>query len=369
MASTPRPAIDRKPDASGTSPTERPAATIVRASGCSLSASTAAARRSGVVVTVDRRHVVHRRPALGEGAGLVEEHGVDGPHALEGEAILDEDAGARGHRRRQGDHERDREAERVGAGDHEHGDGALERLVGIADCEPGDERHDAGAERRIEEHGGGAVGEGLGPRPRRLRIGDQSPDARERGVVTDRLDPHAHRGIGGDRAGDDAVTDATQDRPRLAGDHRLVERRRAVSIVPSAPASSPGRTSWSPTQIGDGPPGPAPATPVDVEQGRGRRVEGARRLPDRLHLLPVTEQHHVDQQHELPPVEIEQVGLAREARGERHGDREEINSIIPGARSRSSFQPPLRKGEPPYAKTAVPKTSGIHRSAGTLGAE
>ena len=69
--------------------------------------------------------------ALGEGAGLVEQHGGDGPHPLEREAVLDEDPVAGRHRGRQRDHERDRQSEGVWAGDHQHGDGARDGLVGV----------------------------------------------------------------------------------------------------------------------------------------------------------------------------------------------------------------------------------------------
>ncbi len=73
----------------------RAAATIARASGCSLSASTAA----GAAAAARRRSAVDRGDAgddvlaLGQGAGLVEQHGVDGAHPLEGQAVLDQDAG------------------------------------------------------------------------------------------------------------------------------------------------------------------------------------------------------------------------------------------------------------------------------------
>ena len=72
--------------------------------------------------------------ALGERAGLVEEHGVDGAHPFEREPVLDEDArpGPRPRSTATID-ERDGQAERVRAGDHEHGDRAHDRLVGVAE--------------------------------------------------------------------------------------------------------------------------------------------------------------------------------------------------------------------------------------------
>ena len=55
--------------------------------------------------------------ATGEGAGLVEQDGVDRAHALEGEPVLDQDARPGRHGGRQRDHQRDGEAECVRAGD------------------------------------------------------------------------------------------------------------------------------------------------------------------------------------------------------------------------------------------------------------
>ena len=68
--------------------------------------------------------------ALGEGAGLVEQHGVDGAHRLQREPVLDQHAAAGGAFGGDGHHQRDRQAEGVRAGDDQHGDGADHRLVG-----------------------------------------------------------------------------------------------------------------------------------------------------------------------------------------------------------------------------------------------
>ena len=69
----------------------------------------------------------HRRPALGERPGLVEQDGVDLAEPLQGVGVLDEDARARGAQQRDGHGERHREPERAGTGDDEQGDDALER--------------------------------------------------------------------------------------------------------------------------------------------------------------------------------------------------------------------------------------------------
>jgi len=58
------------------------------------------------------------------------------------------------------------------------------------------------------------------------------------------------------------------------------------------------------------------------QQGR-ERLEGAGCLPEGLHLLPMPEQHDVNQQRKLPPeLEIQRTGLRRDARHVRDDDRE-----------------------------------------------
>jgi hypothetical protein len=60
-----------------------------------------------------------------------------------------------------------------------------------------------------------------------------------------------------------------------------------------------------------------------VRQERRERVQRARGLPEGLHLLPVAQEHHVDQERELPPeLEIQPAELRGQARAERHDDRE-----------------------------------------------
>jgi hypothetical protein len=59
-----------------------------------------------------------------------------------------------------------------------------------------------------------------------------------------------------------------------------------------------------------------------VRQKRRQRFERAGGLPERLHLLPVAQEHHVNQEGELPPeLEIERAELGREARDEGDQDR------------------------------------------------
>ena len=223
-ASTPRPVSARNPVASGIDPFSRARATIAFASGCSLSASTAAAMaRTSASARSTPDDVGDDVIALRERARLVEQHGVDGAHPLERETILDEDAVPGGDRGRQRDHERDRQAERVRAGDDEHGHGRLDRALHVAGERPGDERHGRGAGRDVEQQRREAIGEHLGPTPARLGVGDEALDAGERGVLPHRVDLDAYRRVGRHRPGDDTVANGLGDRARLTGDHRLVE--------------------------------------------------------------------------------------------------------------------------------------------------
>ena len=189
-----------------------------------------------------------------------------------------------------------------------------------------------GAGRHVEEQSGGAVGERLRTRARRLRLGDEPLDAGERGVVADGLHAHADRGVGRDGPGDDAVARRCfGDRPRLAGDHRLVElglavddhavgraraRRSARARRRRGAASASGTVSTP--SVG------ARARPTSGKQ-LGERGERALGLADGLHLEPVAEQHDDDEERELPPeveIEVADAEARREARGERDRDRE-----------------------------------------------
>ena len=130
---------------------------------------------------------------FGEGAGLVEQDRVDGPHALQGEAVLDENTAAGralgGDRHDQGDGQ----TPRVGARDHQHGDRPDHRGVRVSDERPDERGECGGTQREPEQPAGGAVGDPLRPRGRVLRVGDQPLDAGEGGVIarSGDLDPQA----------------------------------------------------------------------------------------------------------------------------------------------------------------------------------
>ena len=95
---------------------------------------------------------------------------------------------------------------------------------------------DPGGDRDVEQQRGEPVGQRLGPAAARLRVGDQPLDAGQRGVVADGVDADPDRRVGRHRAGDDPVAGALGDRLGLAGDHRLVELGLAVDDRRRRPA-------------------------------------------------------------------------------------------------------------------------------------
>ena len=147
--------------------------------------------------------------------------------------------------------------------------------------------------------------------------------------------PDAHARVRGDGAGNDPAPTArrtSRDSPVIIDSSKDAS---PSTIRPSAGTRAPGRTrTTSPTWTSAHRDARVSMGLDDlgvVRQQRGERVQRAGRLPERLHLLPVPEEHHVDQQRELPPeLEIEPAGLGRGARDERHEDRERDQQHHPG---------------------------------------
>ena len=128
----------------------------------------------------------------------------------------------------------------------------------------------------------------------------------ERGVLADRVDPDADRGVGRDGPGDHSVADGLGDRLGLAGDHRLVQLGGALDDLPVRRDPGAGAHQHDVTDgevverdrldltVGTDPLGL-------VREERGEGGERVLRLTERLHLLPVAEQHDRDEQRQLPP--------------------------------------------------------------------
>src|SRR5699024_8600386 len=136
--------------------------------------------------------------------------------------VLDQDAAAGGALGGDGDHQRDRQAQRVWAGDDEDGDGANDRIVGEPEESPNDCGDQGSTEGEPEQQGGGAVGDALGAGGGALRLGDEPVDARQSRVVAGGGDLHAQAGVSGHGASSDVLAFAARDGARCAGDHGLV---------------------------------------------------------------------------------------------------------------------------------------------------
>ena len=262
---------------------------------------------------------------LRERAGLVEQDGVDGAHALQGEAVLHEDAAAGGALGRDRHDERDREAQRMRARDHQDRDGADDRVVGAADERPHDGSDGGSDQREPEQQGGGAVGDPLRTRRGVLRLGDEALDAREGRVVAGRGDLDAQARVGRDGARRDGVADGAGDGTGLTGDHGLVDVGTAVDdgAVGGDAAAGTHDDDIADAQVGGCDRDDLIALdPLGlVGQQRREGVERGTRLRERPHLDPVAEQHDDDQQGELPP-ELEFVIQDAEGRAPRREERD-----------------------------------------------
>ena len=184
------------------------------------------------VQVTDRFHGGDGGLALGEGAGLVEQHGVDGAHALEREPVLHQHPATGGALSGDGHHQRDRQAQRVRAGDDQHGDGAHDRRIGIADDSPHHRGDRGGAQREPEQQRRRLVGDPLRPRGRVLCLRDQPLNTREGGLIPRGGDLHAKAGVCGDGARGNGVASAAGDGAGFTGDHGLVHVGAAVDDLP-----------------------------------------------------------------------------------------------------------------------------------------
>ena len=111
---------------------------------------------------VDGAHRKHAELAKRKCSGFVEHDSVDVARILETAPVADEKTGPCAERRRDRDHQRHGEAERMRAGDHQHGYEMFDRGGRTrSGQQPGDEGHGARAQRDACEPERGAVGERL----------------------------------------------------------------------------------------------------------------------------------------------------------------------------------------------------------------
>jgi hypothetical protein len=291
-----------------------------------------------VAVAVDGGDPADGRLAGGEGAGLVEQDRVHHAHPLQGQAVLDQDAVAGRQGGGDGDDQGDGQAEGVRAGDHQHGHGALDRLVGLAEGQPHDHGDQPGPEGEPEQQRGRPVGQGLGPRPGRLGLLDQPADPGQGGLLPHRVDPDPDGGVGDHGAGHHPTARAPGHRAGLAGDHRLVKLGAAVGdhAVGRDTAARADQHQVAHDQVADRRrPGPLGGDQVGlVGQQRGQGVQGPGGLAEGTHLQPVAEQHDHDQQGQLPPeLQVEQAqgggGAGPEADQDGQGDQQH-HARLPG---------------------------------------
>ena len=177
-----------------------------------------------------RHHLDHVRLAQCQCAGLVEDNHRQLGRVLQRRGVLEENAVHRTEARTDHDRHRCGQPERVGAGDHEDGNGEREgeqqRLA--EDPEPhreGRESDDDGYEHQPLR---GLVGEQLARRLRVLRFLHQLDDLRERRVGTDLGGLVAEAAALVDGRADHRIADDLLHRHRLTGEHRLVDLRCAV---------------------------------------------------------------------------------------------------------------------------------------------
>ena len=147
---------------------------------------------------------------------------------------------------------------------------------------------------------------------------------------------HAHRRVGRHRAGHHAVAGSLAHRSRLTRDHRLVElgptvHDRAVRRNAAARSDQHHVADRQRVQRHG-----ADVVTVHhlglVGQQLGQGGEGVAGLADRLHLLPVPEQHDRHQRGELPPeLEVQQVEARGHRRDVRHRDGHRDEEHHPGA--------------------------------------
>ena len=265
--------------------------------------------------------------ALSQRAGLVEDHHIDLAGSLQRQPVPDQDAVAGPESRRDGNDQWDGKSERVRAGDHEHGNDAVQDFdVERIGNGPGNGSHERSCQGNVEEPAGSLIRQDLCPRFGLLGLLDQAHDAGQGGLLAGGCHAHTQAALAVDGPGDDLCACHLVDRRRLTGDHRLVDIRmpfRHLTVGGNACARA-DEDEIAMLERGDRH-SLGHVTVVDALGGVGHElrqlVERTGSLAHRAHLEPVTEQHDVDQRDELPEETFPQVQeLRRDAVHERNGN-------------------------------------------------
>ena len=93
---------------------------------------------------------------------------------------------------------------------------------------PDDEGQDRHGDDRRDEIARDPIGEPLDRCARTLRVADHPHNLREQRVAADAFRAHGHAAVDRNRSADDPVARRLVHRHRLAGHHRLVDRRLPV---------------------------------------------------------------------------------------------------------------------------------------------
>ncbi|VUD73788.1 hypothetical protein MET9862_04408 [Methylobacterium symbioticum] len=165
------------------------------------------------------------RASLGQRAGLVEGDHADLAQALEGAAVAEQHAAARGPPGADHDRGRRGEAHGAGTGDDQNRDGVdqgvAERRL-RAEGEPGEEGREAERHHSGHEPAGHPVEQGLDRQLGSLRRLDHAGDLREHRVGADRADAEVEAALPVDGAADGGAAGLLAHRHRFARHHALV---------------------------------------------------------------------------------------------------------------------------------------------------
>ena len=164
-----------------------------------------------------------------DGAGFIQQNGAQGLASFQRLAVAEEDARFRAPPRAHHDGGRRGQAQRAGAGDHEHGDHVEDRrrqvcAAAAANSEPAYKRDHGQRDDQWHEISRDAVGNRLNRRSAGLRRFHQPDDLPQDGVLADALRLGDQAPLLIDRAGDDLVAGFLVHRHALAAEHGLVNR-------------------------------------------------------------------------------------------------------------------------------------------------
>ena len=189
-------------------------------------------RQQLVLLNAFDRHLRgDRRPALGEGAGLVQHDGVELAGALQGLAVADQDAHLR--RAAHADHDGDRRGQPQGAGtgDHQHRHGHHHRVADLrrrAEPIPDDEGDDRDADHDRHEHRRDLVHQAADRGLAGLGLTHRFDDMRQGGVAADARGAHQKAALGVEGAAENGVALALEHRHGFAGEHGFIDMGLAV---------------------------------------------------------------------------------------------------------------------------------------------